>query len=203
MKENPIPNPTMEEERIQSSIYKNTRSFSSIRFMGILKQPPDSDSDSNSLELEESELFWSPSSDSPNSNTPANSRRNTFRPEKFGLSGVFSEDHHHPLVQRNPSFTAARTIPPVPRPEEFSGQSPVKFNQSAPVNVPVFFKGNSGKEKLGFFDEGDGEMIPPHEMIARSQMGTFSVFEGVGRTFKGRDLRRVRNTVWQKTGFLE
>lgn len=56
-------------------------------------------------------------------------------------------------------------------------------------------------------DEDDGEMLPPHEIVARSSarspMTTFSVLEGKGRTLKGRDLRRVRNAVFQKTGFLD
>ncbi|WKA07725.1 hypothetical protein VitviT2T_025509 [Vitis vinifera] len=42
-------------------------------------------------------------------------------------------------------------------------------------------------------------MLPPHEIVARSHVMTFSVVEGVGRTLKGRDLRRVRNAVFQKT----
>ncbi|XP_022716890.1 uncharacterized protein LOC111275669 isoform X2 [Durio zibethinus] len=49
--------------------------------------------------------------------------------------------------------------------------------------------------------------VPPHEILARrlarSQISSFSVFEGVGRKLKGRDLRKVRNAVLTKTGFLE
>jgi len=56
-------------------------------------------------------------------------------------------------------------------------------------------------------EEDEDERIPPHEMIARqlarSQITSFSVFEGVGRTLKGRDLSRVRNAVLTRTGFLE
>ncbi|KAM7504188.1 hypothetical protein LguiB_003092 [Lonicera macranthoides] len=55
--------------------------------------------------------------------------------------------------------------------------------------------------------DGDGNMMPPHEWIAkrhaRSQKTSFSVFEGVGRTLKGRDLSRVRNAILTRTGFLE
>lgn len=51
------------------------------------------------------------------------------------------------------------------------------------------------------------EMLPPHEIVARgsgvSPNTTFSVLEGVGRTLKGRDLRRVRNAVLYRTGFLD
>lgn len=57
-------------------------------------------------------------------------------------------------------------------------------------------------------EEEDGnDMIPPHEWIARkvskSEIFSFSVCEGAGRTLKGRDLSRVRNAVLTKTGFLE
>ncbi|PON91970.1 Senescence regulator [Trema orientale] len=58
-------------------------------------------------------------------------------------------------------------------------------------------------------DYGDGYdyKVPPHEFIARrlarSQISSFSVFEGVGRTLKGRDLSKVRNAVLTKTGFIE
>lgn len=109
--------------------------------------------------------------------------------------------------------TAAKTIPPVPlgpllRSEGHGGP---KCHQSAPVNVPIWPKkfGELTFGNLGNFDEieDDGEeeeseMVPPHEIAARSHV-TFSVFEGVGRTLKGRDLRRVRNAVFQKTGFLD
>lgn len=95
-----------------------------------------------------------------------------------------------------------------------------RFHQSAPVNVPIWPNG----PKRGFgigpvftmgpFDEDDGvdyddedegtEMVPPHEIVARSYNTTSSsVIEGAGRTLKGRDLTRVRNAVFQKTGFLE
>lgn len=68
--------------------------------------------------------------------------------------------------------------------------------------------GDSGEEEEE--EEEDDEYdpkLPPHEFIARrlarSQISSFSVFEGVGRTLKGRDLSKVRNAVLSKTGFLE
>ncbi|KAL3849451.1 hypothetical protein ACJIZ3_011333 [Penstemon smallii] len=45
--------------------------------------------------------------------------------------------------------------------------------------------------------------IPPHEFLARTRIASFSVHEGIGRTLKGRDLSRVRNAIWQKTGFQD
>ncbi|XVF09513.1 hypothetical protein REPUB_Repub07fG0099700 [Reevesia pubescens] len=44
-------------------------------------------------------------------------------------------------------------------------------------------------------DDGDGR-VPPHENLARR--ASFSAHEGIGRTLKGRDLRRVRNVVRRK-----
>ncbi|BFG35976.1 uncharacterized protein Pyn_16062 [Prunus yedoensis var. nudiflora] len=49
-------------------------------------------------------------------------------------------------------------------------------------------------------DGGDGR-VPPHEYLARTRGASFSVHEGIGRTLKGRDLRRVRNAIWKKVGF--
>ncbi|XP_061345562.1 protein S40-7-like [Gastrolobium bilobum] len=106
---------------------------------------------------------------------------------------------------------------------------------SAPMNIPDWSKiyGNNGKKgsrdgscvavgervnnngDCGYGDhynddaedEDEGDMIPPHEWIARklarSQISSFSVCEGIGRTLKGRDLSKVRNAVLTKTGFIE
>ncbi|WJX91331.1 hypothetical protein P8452_73123 [Trifolium repens] len=69
---------------------------------------------------------------------------------------------------------------------------------SAPVNVPDWSKilRVDSVESLHDMDDGyddnDSEMVPPHEYLARGRkMAAKSVFEGVGRTLKGRDLRRV------------
>ncbi|WCJ20225.1 hypothetical protein M5689_002473 [Euphorbia peplus] len=83
---------------------------------------------------------------------------------------------------------------------------------SAPLNVPDWSKilRIDSSESLRDFDDGlddgESEMVPPHEYLAREyarrkKMGGASVFEGVGRTLKGRDLRRVRDAVWSQTGF--
>ncbi|KDP20752.1 hypothetical protein JCGZ_21223 [Jatropha curcas] len=90
--------------------------------------------------------------------------------------------------------------------------SPRHMATSAPVNVPDWSKilrvdsVESLHESDDGFDDRDSEMVPPHEYLAREyarskKMGGASVFEGVGRTLKGRDLRRVRDAVWSQTGF--
>ncbi|KAK1324831.1 hypothetical protein QJS10_CPA01g02443 [Acorus calamus] len=103
--------------------------------------------------------------------------------------------------RKDPSASAAvaaRAIPP-PR---------AAVSESAPVNVPAWPKGRFHVEaeveaEMDLEEEEEMMMLPPHEIVARSQLTTFSVFEGVGRTLKGRDLHRVRNAVFQKTGFLD
>ncbi|KAJ8761317.1 hypothetical protein K2173_001373 [Erythroxylum novogranatense] len=91
-------------------------------------------------------------------------------------------------------------------------RSSLHMATSAPVNVPDWSKilrvdsVESLHELDDGFDDPDTEMIPPHEYLAREyarskKMGGASVFEGVGRTLKGRDMRRVRDAVWSQTGF--
>lgn len=81
---------------------------------------------------------------------------------------------------------------------------------SAPVNVPDWnkiFRVNSvesmnGSDEGEFEEERNSAVDPPHEYLARSRKkDSTSVFEGVGRTLKGRDLRRLRDAVWSQTGF--
>lgn len=80
---------------------------------------------------------------------------------------------------------------------------------SAPVNVPDWskiYRVDSVESLHDSEDDPDSEWIPPHEYLAREyarsrKMAANSVFEGVGRTLKGRDLSRVRDAVWSQTGF--
>nr|GEV07242.1 hypothetical protein [Tanacetum cinerariifolium] len=94
--------------------------------------------------------------------------------------------------------------------------SPVKGGtaSSLPVNVPDWSKilKQDYRENRrgdcyddGEFEEFDGGAcrIPPHEFLAKQMASSFSVHEGIGRTLKGRDLSRVRNAIWEKTGFQD
>ncbi|XP_042511620.1 uncharacterized protein LOC122086695 [Macadamia integrifolia] len=221
-----------EMEMPVSALHKNSTSSSTTRFLGLLKQPDsdsvpfelDEGDVVWSAELSDSLDSIPFASSTVPISTPKH-RHHHYRPQRFGLSAALSEDRR-PLVLRNsalnPSLsatTAARRIPPVPISR--SGGSPSedfsisysggggKFNKSAPVNVPMWprrvVNGGGSSRLSNFYEDDEGteeEMLPPHEIVARSHSTTFSVFEGVGRTLKGRDLRRVRNTVFQKTGFL-
>lgn len=88
-----------------------------------------------------------------------------------------------------------------------------------PVNIPEWSKlikvgpengrwkrsdvmsgGEEENEEEGSYADEDNR-IPPHEYLAMRRGASFSVHEGVGRTLKGRDLRQMRNAVWEKVGF--
>ncbi|KAF5822806.1 putative senescence regulator S40 [Helianthus annuus] len=81
---------------------------------------------------------------------------------------------------------------------------------TAPVDVPnwpMILKEEMTEKRTGdefdgeVYGGGSGEVVPPHEYLARGRTASFSVHEGIGRTLKGRDLSRVRNAVWKKIGF--
>ncbi|WVZ58955.1 hypothetical protein U9M48_009170 [Paspalum notatum var. saurae] len=120
--------------------------------------------------------------------------------------------------------SASRAIPAAPRARDPELPPAVPYHQSAPVQVPVpppWSRGRKWDELAGGPGEGDDDeeelfhgdaaMLPPHEMVARaSASGGYvapgkpsSMLEGVGRTLKGRDLRRVRDAVLRQTGFLD
>lgn len=82
----------------------------------------------------------------------------------------------------------------------------ISMASSAPVNVPdwnqIYRVGSVESMHEESDEERESEMVPPHQYLARSRkMLATSVFEGQGRTLKGRDMSRVRDTVWSRTGF--
>ncbi|PIN21401.1 hypothetical protein CDL12_05874 [Handroanthus impetiginosus] len=181
--------------------------------------PSSSSSNPTPIELHESDVVWSfsPSfrprslcSSTASSPSPLHQRRRRFNPIRSGLSVALIDDRGL-LIRRKSRINHAGA-----RPQNI----PVKFRHSAPVNIPMrrrkprenyYNNGNRiSINDLRMFDEledqnevkKEEEMVPPHVMVARSHV-TFSVFEGVGRTLKGRDLLRVRNAVFKKTGFID
>ncbi|KAG6772450.1 hypothetical protein POTOM_023860 [Populus tomentosa] len=153
----------------------------------------------------------SPTTASNNNNHHNKFNRHTAFPQNSGILAALPEYNHNTVLYRKPSLppspssSSSRAIPLIPRSphvSEYASQSvPIrKMNQSAPMNVPVLSMAMA-KERSSRFKEdddgefdGDEEMLPPHEIVARgsrrSPKTTFSVLEGVGRTLKGRDLRQ-------------
>ncbi|PRQ32469.1 putative senescence regulator S40 [Rosa chinensis] len=169
------------------------------------------------------------------SSTPRRHHKGFSQPESFGILAALPErESSSPNARSNSHFyhkasassssssspSYAQMIPTIPKPPPLqdhhrSFSSSLKY-QSAPVNIPVLASAMRKQHELEAVvdeeddnddDDDDGEMLPPHEIVARSSahspMLACSVLEGVGRTLKGRDLRRVRNAVWRRTGFLD
>ncbi|KAL6205285.1 hypothetical protein ACLB2K_022547 [Fragaria x ananassa] len=163
------------------------------------------------------------------SSTPRRHHKGFSHPESFGIlaalpdrgdaSSPSSRSHSHFYRKASASSSSssspsyAQMIPTIPKPPPLqdhhhhrSFSSSFKY-QSAPVNIPVLMRKKYELEAVADEEDDDGEMLPPHEIVARSSahspMVAYSVLEGVGRTLKGRDLRRVRNAVWRRTGFLD
>ncbi|KAK8946344.1 hypothetical protein KSP39_PZI006941 [Platanthera zijinensis] len=97
-----------------------------------------------------------------------------------------------------------------------SNTSATKLASNTPSTQPVARIPNwaniykKGERDDGFEEEDEDDeedRVPPHVWIAkkmaRSQISSFSVCEGAGRTLKGRDQRKVRDAVLTRTGFLE
>ncbi|KAG6573338.1 hypothetical protein SDJN02_25254, partial [Cucurbita argyrosperma subsp. argyrosperma] len=81
-------------------------------------------------------------------------------------------------------------------------QSNKEMASSLPVGIPDIIGRRMAEED----DEMDEEeMVPPHVVAERrvARKMAFSVCTGYGRTLKGRDLSRVRNSILRMTGFLE
>ncbi|XP_031483439.1 uncharacterized protein LOC116252935 [Nymphaea colorata] len=143
----------------------------------------------------------------------------------WNLHSVSSEiDGKHETVYKSPikpssnikrAGATSRMIPAA-KPSPVSGNK-VNSSSSAPVNIPDwskilredFSRSRGGgveyeeEEDAGGDGGGGSSMIPPHELVARVRMASFSVHQGVGRTLKGRDLSRVRNAIWKQTGFQD
>ncbi|KAJ4980068.1 hypothetical protein NE237_010848 [Protea cynaroides] len=100
-------------------------------------------------------------------------------------------------------------------------QSAGMTSSSLPVNIPDWskilkedYRDSRRRVNDGDLNDDDDDddddvdsRIPPHEFlakqIARNRVASFSVHEGIGRTLKGRDLSKVRNAIWAKTGFQD
>lgn len=134
------------------------------------------------------------------------------------------QHHHHPHHQSSNSAAAlelsrsAKGIPSSRSSKKLLANMHVA-STSLPMNIPDWSKilkeeyrqhgksdeGGNGHNGNGVSQNEDEEeyygWVPPHEFLAMRRGASFSVHEGIGRTLKGRDLRRVRNAILKKVGF--
>ncbi|GFP79062.1 hypothetical protein PHJA_000049700 [Phtheirospermum japonicum] len=200
----------------------------SERFLGNLGYDRDHGASNGPSELREDEV-WSMVDDTVNGDSHSSggewsARASSESNGSFGsYSGISSRpppprpDHHHrrqvgglSLAFDDPSDSSS--LPRIVhqfRTQDNVAESPRGRHMatSAPVNIPDWSKIYRVDSVESMHDSDDGlnddwELVPPHEYLARSRkMAANSVFEGVGRTLKGRDLSRVRDAVWSQTGF--
>ncbi|KAI3687904.1 hypothetical protein L1987_81607 [Smallanthus sonchifolius] len=117
----------------------------------------------------------------------------------------YTDDEYQEKAISKPTVTKSRKLPR--KTHRRNERTVAVGGKSLPVNIPEWSKILRDSETLRFNgddvdgDGGDDEWLPPHEYLARIRSASLSVHEGVGRTLKGRDLRRLRNAIWKQTGF--
>ncbi|KAJ4982344.1 hypothetical protein NE237_033181 [Protea cynaroides] len=137
-------------------------------------------------EFQESDIFW-----------PEQSHRREGRL----YSSVFQDENVDPV--QNLQMIAAQQNSRQLRKKK-SKQS--NSSHSLPVSIPCVKQLHSSDSNDSDDDlEDDPEMVPPHLIVAGrlTRQMAFSVQTGNGRTLKGRDLTRFRNSILRMTGFLE
>ncbi|WOK95711.1 hypothetical protein Cni_G04418 [Canna indica] len=127
------------------------------------------------LELREADILW---------------------PEGNDVRGVDKDDDKHP---KNGGRRAHRKLS---RPISIPSKATTSFYDDK-------YSDDDDDDEEEEEEEDDGstvkEVVPPHIIVGRRMADkmAFSVCVGNGRTLKGRDLKRVRNSVLKMTGFLE
>ncbi|KAF5750534.1 hypothetical protein HS088_TW03G00872 [Tripterygium wilfordii] len=215
------------------SATRHRRSTSSDRFLFLpsYNSPTPADAAASAVgdELNEDDILWKGDFTAPNENNHNSTTSTTFNNHvhrslpgfrnNSGILAALPGPDHGSVLYRKPSIPSSSSKgipsmrrPPAPGDRELIQSLPSRnFKQSAPMQVPLLSIAMAKRMNSKFIEdddvEGDEEMLPPHEIVARASgrelQTTFSVLEGVGRTLKGRDLRQVRNAVWRRTGFLD
>ncbi|KAF8413644.1 hypothetical protein HHK36_001636 [Tetracentron sinense] len=124
--------------------------------------------------------------------------------EDFQECDVIWPEHHYRTAVSDVK-DREMIVPPQQNRRVARNKKQQQKKNSLPVNVPEDVAGRSWFNYADLDDFDDGEMVPPHLLLARRIAGKmdFSVCTGNGRTLKGRDLSQVRNSILRLTGFLE
>ncbi|KAJ1264793.1 hypothetical protein BS78_08G028600 [Paspalum vaginatum] len=115
----------------------------------------------------------------------------------LGLLAALPDDEGKKKKRAAGARSAARPVPEAAALAAVARSAPVRIPSEPAAARRGRWAGGSGGE-----DAGEA-VVPPHEIVARRAAAHSSVLEGAGRTLKGRDLRRVRNAVLRRTGFLD
>ncbi|XP_066400098.1 protein S40-6-like [Miscanthus floridulus] len=147
-------------------------------------------------DLAEADVWYSAAAADPGSPCPAASRQVEAEGRSTGQRGAPRRGVHGGLSQAfgdGPGRQVAASAPvEVPA-------WPARF--AVPDAEPaLLFEMEMGDDDEEDGKRGAGGWVPPHVYLAQRQARA-SVVEGAGRTLKGRDMSRVRDAVWSRTGF--
>ncbi|CAI8616428.1 unnamed protein product [Vicia faba] len=154
----------------------------------------------NSYFAKRNHLFLSVSSDRDSSLSLTTDSDSMF---EFQESDIYNSDHAY-SAEFCKSLHGSRSVK---KPSSSKTKDAGGTAASVPVNIPDWSKilGDEYTKRIKMEMEGEDEdesgWLPPHEFLARKRVASLSVQEGFGRTLKGRDLSRLRNAIWAKTGF--
>ncbi|KAL5702045.1 hypothetical protein ACHQM5_027313 [Ranunculus cassubicifolius] len=137
---------------------------------------------------------------------------NSINPEPIFELDEADIFHSNVLSRSNSnSFSPSQKAIPISRKKSISRKidNCGGYGRSLPLSIPDWSKiTDKDSDEDGEQDEDDSDkMVPPHEYLLARQLRrtqiacSFSVHEGRGRTLKGRDLSRVRDAIWEQTGF--
>ncbi|KAI9198527.1 hypothetical protein LWI28_017462 [Acer negundo] len=122
-----------------------------------------------------------------------------FQESDVVFSDYYDHDHDHGLDYQEKKMKKMKMKKK--KSSSFNSNSvPVDIN--IPVNLFHYVDNTDEFEE----EYREGEITPPHVIVGRrffAEKMAFSVCSGNGRTLKGRDLSRVRNSILRMTGFLE
>ncbi|KAI3921883.1 hypothetical protein MKX01_005572 [Papaver californicum] len=118
--------------------------------------------------------------------------------------GLSPHEQHSWVCQANTSSSKTKN--------KLKKNKKMTISSSVPINIPtsMSMSRRSSYAADSDYEESDideyEKIVPPHVMVARrinTENTAFSVCSGTGRTLKGRDLSKVRNSILRMTGFLE
>ncbi|KAI4330974.1 hypothetical protein MLD38_029210 [Melastoma candidum] len=188
---------------------KDSRHFEA--WVGNFRQLPQPESDhGDELEWEESEVVWSAMSiSSPPCDSPDSPRTGSkARPSRSNLTAVLLGGHEYHMIRKKLAVDPAMVVHASLCGRNLSPD--MVTGMSAPIDLPAWHswkaRGREAEEEALQGKTAVPMPVQPHMIGAGSHTSrtmACSVFEGAGRTLKGRDLRRVRDGVLRKTGFLD
>ncbi|KAI3830944.1 hypothetical protein MKX03_010242 [Papaver bracteatum] len=164
-------------------------------------------------EFQESDIIWS----SSNAHHHRDNRFYYYNYNSFTTTGDDYENNQEESGGLSPheqhSWVCQDTTNTSKTKNKLKKNKKMTISSSVPISIPASMSVSSRRSSYApdsDYEDSDTDeqekIVPPHVMVARrinSENTAFSVCSGTGRTLKGRDLSKVRNSILRMTGFLE